>query len=107
MLVIQAVETAMDRYYSAFAKSTGGMAFMLSSKSEEVSIEYSRIRSGVFSHYLVTGAQGLADSDKDGVITIRELFRYVQDNVRNFTGSRQNPLLFGNFDPLMPFAVTR
>lgn len=49
---------------------------------------------GLFSYYLIRGMQGLADSDKDGQITLRELERYIEDNVSPAAKpNRQNPLL--------------
>ena len=80
---------------------------LLSSRSEEYSLEDNKTRSGVFSYFLMKGARGLADVDGNGIITVRELHAYLHANVRTYTAGAQTPLLFGNFDPAMPFAVIR
>jgi len=46
---------------------------------------------GVFSYYLVNGLKGLADTDKDQIITFKELERYVEDNVSEETSNVQIP----------------
>ena len=57
----------------------------------EVSLEISNMNHGLFTHYLVEGLQGKGDKDRDGLVTIDELYEYVYDNVsrhaRKFGGS--------------------
>jgi uncharacterized caspase-like protein len=65
------------------------------------------LRSGVFSHFLVKGLKGEADANEDRVITIKELFVYVHQNVRTYTGNVQTPTLTGNYDENMPVAIVR
>jgi hypothetical protein len=97
----------LKKYYEAFEKTSGGLALLMSSKSEEYSLEDRGLRSGIFSHFLVRGLKGEADRDGDGLVTVLELFDYVHQNVRIYTGNIQTPTLTGNFDPAMPVAVTR
>jgi len=92
-------------YYDALLKSRGGLALLLSSREEEISLEDETIRSGVFSHYVENGLKGYADTNKDKVITIQELYEYVSREVRNHTMHAQRPILSGNFDPLMPVGM--
>jgi hypothetical protein len=57
----------------------------------EVSLEISNMNHGLFTHYLIEGLQGKGDKDRDGLVTIDELYEYVYDNVsrhaRKFGGS--------------------
>lgn len=46
---------------------------------------------GVFTHFLLQGMGGMADSDSDSVVTVGELFRYVSREVRYETGDSQRP----------------
>lgn len=101
------VSQVLEKYYAAFALSKGGLALLLSSRSNEYSLEDNKLRAGVFSHYLMKGVRGIADSNQNGVITVQELFTYLHANVRSYTMNAQTPLLLGNFDPKMPFAVIR
>ena len=60
---------------------------------------------GIFTYYVVQGLQGAADANSDGVVTADELAEYVHTNVRQATGSRQNPTSErGSFDPNMLLA---
>ncbi|MEL7122002.1 MAG: caspase family protein, partial [Bacteroidota bacterium] len=101
------LNTVLKKYYKAFDDAKGGTALLMSSKGEEYSLEDGGLRSGIFSHFLVKGLKGAADFDKDSVIYINELFRYVQSNVKEYTGNIQNPTLTGDFDNKTPVAVVR
>jgi uncharacterized caspase-like protein len=47
---------------------------------------------GVFTHYLVEGLAGKADTDGDGIVTASELFTYVQLQVTKDTFDEQLPI---------------
>jgi tetratricopeptide (TPR) repeat protein len=60
---------------------------------------------GIFTYYVVRGMEGEADENNDGIVTADELQDYVYRNVREATGSRQNPTAdSGSFDPNMLLA---
>jgi tetratricopeptide (TPR) repeat protein len=60
---------------------------------------------GIFTYYVVQGLGGAADTNGDGIVTADELAEYVHTNVREATGSRQNPTSErGSFDPNMVLA---
>jgi tetratricopeptide (TPR) repeat protein len=60
---------------------------------------------GIFTYYVVRGLEGAADTNGDGVVSADELAEYVHANVREATGSRQNPTSErGSFDPNMVLA---
>ena len=98
---------ALLKYYEALAQSSPGTALILSSKSTETSLESSGLRQGVFSHFLIRGLKGEADTNNDKIVSVQELFDFTYHNVRSYTGSRQSPVMKGNFDKLMPAAVIR
>ncbi len=101
------VEESLQKYYTAIENSEGGMALMMSSNSEEVSLEDGNLRSGIFSYFLIQGLKGKADIDGDKIITIKELFNYVNKKVRAYTADAQKPTLTGTFDEKMPVGVLR
>ncbi|HQU59254.1 MAG TPA: caspase family protein [Saprospiraceae bacterium] len=101
------LQIALKRYYEAFEQSSGGTALLMSSKGEEYSLEDGGLRSGIFSHFLVLGLKGAANQNGDDLVTIQELFDYVHQNVRMYTGNVQTPTLTGIFDPNMPVAFVR
>lgn len=101
------VQNVIESYYQAFSNSTGGTVLMMSSKAEETSIENNGLRQGIFSHFLIRGLKGAADHDNDKIITIGELFEYVQANVKFYTNNYQTPVINGEFDNNMPLGVVR
>jgi hypothetical protein len=94
-------------FYQAFEESKGGFVLLLSCMGDEVSLETRGVRQGVFSHYLLRGLKGESDSNKDKIVSVIELFDYVDDNVKNFTRGKQNPVISGNYDASLPIAVLR
>ena len=109
MLAARSVGSSFDmnRYYQELERTKGGMALMMSSKSEEVSLEDRGLRQGIFSHYLIRGLKGEADDDKNKVVTVDELFNYVHSSVRRYTLGSQTPTLTGTYDKLMPVSIVR
>ena len=101
------VRMTLDRFYRAFLNSEGGLALLMSSKGEEFSLEDGGLRSGIFSYYLIKGLKGLADKDRNKIVTIGELFNYVHHEVKQYTGDLQTPTLNGDIDINMPVAVVR
>lgn len=95
----------MKAYYSGLSPEDKPSAIFLSSKSEETSLESKGLRQGVFSYFLLRGLKGEADYNKDGVISIKELFDYVSLNVKEYTDGKQTPVIKGNFDEKMPIVV--
>ncbi|MCC7244612.1 MAG: caspase family protein [Saprospiraceae bacterium] len=98
---------SLQRYYQAFEDSDGGIALLMSSKSEELSLEDQGLRHGVFTYYVLQGLRGQADRNNDYLITVRELYSYVYNKVRDYTAGAQTPVLTGNFDDGMPVALRR
>jgi uncharacterized caspase-like protein len=53
---------------------------------------------GVFTHFLLKGLRGDADTNKDRKISLGELIPFVTEGVRRETKDRQTPVLCGRFD---------
>ncbi len=100
-------DTELIKFYKAFEDSRGGMALLLSSKGEEYSLEDSGLRSGVFSHFVIRGLKGEADSNGNKIVSVQELYNFVYKQVRKYTANLQTPMLTGTFDPNMPISVVR
>lgn len=69
-----------------------------SSMGHQTSQANDRTRSGRFTYYLAVGLQGDADKDKNGKITMTELYEFVQANVHKETSGAQTPQFYGNGD---------
>ena len=102
-----ATENTLATYYETLANAKSGTALIMSSKSEESSLESSGLRQGVFSHFLIRGLKGEADTNENNVISVQELFDFVGQNVESYTDRRQTPVIQGDYDPNMTVAVKR
>ena len=75
-----------------------GRVIITASGSNEVSAENEDLQHGVFTYYLIEGLQGKADMDKDGLITVDEVYRYVSEQVPRATGQEQHPVKKGTVE---------
>ncbi|MCK7469824.1 MAG: hypothetical protein MZU95_02755 [Desulfomicrobium escambiense] len=58
-----------------------GKVIITASSANEVSVEKDELQHGVFTYYLLEGLRGKADTDRDGMVTVDEAYRYVYDQV--------------------------
>lgn len=97
----------LSKYYETLAQARPGTALIMSSKSNETSLESSGLRQGVFSHYIIRGLKGEADQNLDRIVNVQELYNYVSRNVRAYTSKKQSPMIQGDYDPMMTISVIR
>jgi len=77
-----------------------GRIIITASRPNEKSLELDSIRHGIFTHYLLEGLRGKADSNQDSVVHLREVFDYIEANVSNTArkiGGNQHPVMVGSF----------
>lgn len=97
------------QFLEGIAASRTGVAYLSSANVNESSSENDTLGHGVFTHYLLEGLKGKADgfeTEKDGIITLGELFEYVQEMVKQETKNQQNPISGATYDRSMPIAYT-
>jgi len=70
-----------------------GFTMFAASRPEQPSQESAQLQQGVFTHFLRKGLEGEADANRDGHLTLRELFDYTRREVARFTGNEQQPAL--------------
>lgn len=75
-----------------------GRVIMTASGANEVSAENDELKQGVFTYFLIEGLRGKADADRDGLITVDEVYRYVSDKVPQATGQEQHPVKKGTVE---------
>lgn len=78
--------------------NTEGVMLFLSSRTSETSKENRWSDNGFFTQYLVKGMKGAADSNKDRIVTAKEIFTYVSEKVSGRTKNKQNPVMWGKFN---------
>jgi uncharacterized caspase-like protein len=92
--------------------ATKGVFLMTASREDQVSWEDSRFNGGVFTHFLLRGLEGAADSSTrdqptDGLITISELANYVSAEVQRETKRKQHPRTSGDYEPRATISLQR
>jgi hypothetical protein len=110
VVVKETQEDKKDNFLRELIKTAPGTAFLLSSSADEESFEISSYGRSIFTHYILEGLKGAANSNGDDIITVTELFEYAELNVRTLAArvkKEQTPMLRGVFDPNMPVAMKR
>jgi len=85
---------------SASGKSSAGsnVLLFLSTRSNQYAQESSSLQNGLFTHYLLAGLKGSADTDGNDCVTAKELFDFVYPKVKERTKGSQIPVMWGKFD---------
>lgn len=100
--------TVVNRYLQEVSKAKNGMALITSAEANEASFEDVKWGGGhgVFTYYLLEGMRGAADRNKNGIISVGELFEYVRENVKQATAHQQHPVIGTSaFDRNLPISV--
>jgi hypothetical protein len=84
-----------------------GKIIITASAANEVSVEKDELQQGVFTYYLLEGLRGAADFDRDGLITVDEIYRHVSERVPRATGQEQNPVLKGSVEGSLVLGLIR
>ncbi|MGE5476673.1 MAG: caspase family protein [Bacteroidales bacterium] len=74
-------------------------AVLAAAQGDQLSSSYAPARHGLYSYFLMRGLMGEADGDGDHAVTLAEMERYLQANVRREAsrkGRQQNPVLAGD-----------
>jgi tetratricopeptide (TPR) repeat protein len=98
-----------NRFFAELVRAKPGRAVFTASSASELSQEDERWGGGhgVFTYYLLEGLKGEADSDGNGVVTVREAFDFTYLQVARATKNDQHPELKGTFDNNIPLSVLR
>lgn len=62
-----------------------GHAFLTASSADEAAQESDRLGGGFFTHHLVSGLRGAADSSRDGRVTLAEAYQFAYDETLRHT----------------------
>jgi branched-chain amino acid transport system substrate-binding protein len=86
-------------------RDSQGKVIITSSKEDEYSLEKPEFGNGLFTYYLLRGLEGEADTDRNGVVTLDELYSYVYDKTKDDSRGRQHPQLEGRRVGMFPLSV--
>jgi uncharacterized caspase-like protein len=98
-----------DVFLDRLARSKG-RAIITASRPGEVSMELAELGHGIFTHYLVQGLMGAADTNRDGIVSLNELYEYVAQQVAHKSravGGNQHPMMKGELDGVLPLVRLR
>ncbi len=94
-----------DAFLDRIARGRGTV-IITASGANEVSVEKDELEHGVFTHYLIEGLQGKADTNKNGLITVDEAYSYVSERVSRATGQEQHPIKKGAVEGELILSIT-
>ena len=87
-----------------------GRAIITASRPAEVSIELPEFGHGLFTYYLLLGLQGAADLNRDGIVSLQELYEYVEQQVTQKSralGANQHPVMKGELEGVLPLVKVK
>lgn len=94
---------------NASAASGLNVMLFLSCKDGETSLELPGMKNGLFTAHLERCLRGGADTNRDRIITAKELFTPVHDNVAKTAAKhnnhQQHPVMWGKFSDNMPVMI--
>ena len=82
-----------------------GRAIMSAARPSEVSLELPELRHGLFTYYLLQGLKGAGDLNGDGIVSLHELYEYVEHQVvgkSRAVGGNQHPVMNGQLEGTLP-----
>jgi uncharacterized caspase-like protein len=95
-----------DHFLERLTRSKGRV-IITAAGPNEVALETAELGHGVFTYYLLQGLGGKADRDADGLVTVSELYEYVEQQVdrkARLVGGRQRPLMKGEIEGTLPLS---
>jgi len=82
-----------------------GRAIVTASRASEVSLEVPELGHGLFTYFLVQGLRGAADLDRDGIVSLQEVYQYLEQQVAQKSrsiGGNQHPMMKGELEGQLP-----
>ncbi|HEV8672435.1 MAG TPA: caspase family protein [Methylomirabilota bacterium] len=93
-----------DGFLERLARAKG-RAIITAARPAEVSLELPELGHGLFTYYLVQGLRGAADLDRDGIVSLQELYAYLEQEVTRRSraaGGNQHPVMKGELEGVLP-----
>jgi uncharacterized caspase-like protein len=102
--------TAVDDLFLERLTRSRGRAIVTASRPSELSIELPELGHGIFTYYLTEGLKGSADLNRDGIVSLQELYEYVEQQVARKSravGGNQHPVMKGEMEGVLPLTKVR
>jgi uncharacterized caspase-like protein len=101
---------AVDDLFLERLTRSKGRAILTAAQPAEVSIELPELGHGIFTYYLTEGLKGAADLNRDGIVSLQELYEYVEQQVSRksrLIGGNQHPMMKGELEGVLPLTKVR
>ncbi|HEU5195725.1 MAG TPA: caspase family protein [Methylomirabilota bacterium] len=101
---------AVDDLFLERLTRSRGRAIVTAARPAEVSIELPELGHGIFTYYLTEGLRGAADLNRDGIVSLQELYEYVEQQVSRksrLVGGNQHPVMKGELEGVLPLTKVR
>jgi hypothetical protein len=101
---------SVDEIFLERLTRSKGRAIVTASRPAEVSIELPELGHGIFTYYLVQGLKGAGDLNRDGIVSLQELYEYLEQQVSaksRAVGGNQHPVMKGEMEGVLPLVTTR
>ncbi|MDQ7785519.1 MAG: ankyrin repeat domain-containing protein, partial [Desulfomonilaceae bacterium] len=85
-------------------RNSSGKAIITSGKGDQLSWEIPGLKHSVFTHNLLEGLKGGADRDRDGVVTLNEVYGYAYGRTKEETEGHQHPQFEGKVVGAFPLS---
>lgn len=98
-----------DQFLDRLTRSRGRV-IITASGPNEVALELEDLGHGLFTYFLLQALSGKADRNSDGVVTVSELYEYLEEKVEQkarAVGGRQRPMMKGEVEGPLPLAVLK
>ncbi|MBI2467225.1 MAG: caspase family protein [Candidatus Rokubacteria bacterium] len=82
-----------------------GRVIVTAARPSEVCVELPELGHGLFTYHLLEGLKGGADLNRDGIVSLQELFQHVEEQVSRkarAVGVSQRPMLKGQLEGALP-----
>jgi Caspase domain len=96
---------AVDDLFLERLTRSKGRVIITASQPTEVSLELPELGHGIFTYYLVQGLKGAADLNRDGIVSLQELYEYIELQVSRKSravGGNQHPVMKGELEGVLP-----
>lgn len=102
--------TGVDDLFLERLTRSKGRAIVTASRPAEVSIELPELGHGIFTYYLTEGLRGAGDLNHDGIVSLQELYEYLEQQVvrkSRAVGANQHPVMKGEMEGVLPLTKVR
>jgi hypothetical protein len=98
-----------DQFLERLTRSKG-RAIVSAARPNELSVELPELGHGIFTYYLTEGLKGAGDLNRDGIVSLQELYEYLEQQVVRkalAVGGKQHPMMKGEMEGVLPLTKVR